>query len=80
MSLARFSETSDVYVYEHADGGYACCGCLLAAEPFAEVRFTGAGADNGESQMAAHMREHRKAGHQVPQQVFDRLRKAVQHA
>ena len=59
MAYLRFTETCGVYFYQHADGGYECCGCLLApasTEP-AFVQFS------NQEEAAWHLSEHRNFGH-----------------
>jgi len=65
MSYCRFGEDSDVYVFEHVDGGWMCCGCWL------DGRSTTTKTRGG---MLAHLRKHRLAGHQVPKDAVSRLR------
>lgn len=50
---------SDVYVYEHVDGGIVCCMCDLASGPF--DKFVTA----DDAGMRAHLRDHVAAGHHV---------------
>ena len=67
MSYVRFGQDdSDVYVYEHVDGYYCCCMCAL--EDCRDHHETPAAFD-----MAEHLRDHRRAGHHVPQWAIDRL-------
>ena len=61
MSYARFSETSDVYVFAHVGGFVQCCGCALGDE----WDFHSA------AEVVAHLREHEEAGHVVPEHLFD---------
>lgn len=63
MSYARFSD-ADVYVYMSVSGYLSCCGCWLGDE----WNFTSTDA------MIAHIQEHRKAGHDVPDNLEDALR------
>lgn len=65
MSFVRFGEDgSDVYVYE-CKTGLECCACQLRKDWIHPTY----------SAMLDHLGEHRKAGHRVPQDVFDELRK-----
>lgn len=50
---------SDVYVYHHVDGGFACCMCRLLEDPLGEFRV------DTEDEMIAHLHEHVAAGHHV---------------
>ena len=66
MSYCRWTSESDVYVYESSGGFFTCCLCSLRTD----------GRDlntKKRSQMIAHLKEHRKAGHEVPQWATDRL-------
>lgn len=59
MAYARFGQFgSDVYVYEHIDGGLHCCGCSLGAGDCFST-------DTGAA-MIGHLREHQRAGDHVP--------------
>ncbi|MBN9208159.1 MAG: hypothetical protein J0H96_05775 [Microbacterium ginsengisoli] len=60
MSYARFSETSDVYVYAHVGGFIECCGCLLSDVWEYHSR----------EAIVAHMGEHVEAGHLVPEYLL----------
>ena len=65
MSYCRFGyDGSEVYVYSGADG-IVCCGCRL--DPIEQTTF------ELHSEMIAHLLEHRKAGHVVPQYAIDTL-------
>lgn len=56
MAYARFSDTSDVYVFAHVNLHLQCCGCLLGDEwDFDSTQA-----------MVEHLAQHRAAGHQVP--------------
>ncbi|HEX6970253.1 MAG TPA: hypothetical protein VF174_15770 [Micromonosporaceae bacterium] len=65
MSFVRFGEDgSDVYIYADVVGEVRCCFCPLAD------RF--GGSDYGTrhfSLMVEHIRDHREAGHHVPDWV-----------
>jgi hypothetical protein len=63
MSYARFSASSDVYVFMSVGGWLECCGCLLEDEwVFTDT-----------ASMIEHLAEHRAAGHSVPD-IEDELR------
>ena len=64
MSYCRFSQTSEVYVYENPRGGITCCFCSLSTESVdLDTPY----------EMAVHLTEHRWAGDKVPQHVMDQL-------
>lgn len=63
MSFARWSEDSDVYVFDDVRGGTTCCACNLADGDFNGTR----------AQMIDHLREHVAAGHAVPADIFTAL-------
>lgn len=69
MSYCRFAwrcedgRPSDVYVYGSEDG-LVCCGCRL------DDRWE----HDDNAGMVAHLLEHRRAGHAVPQHALDELR------
>lgn len=61
MSFARFSDTSDVYVFAHYQGFVQCCGCLLGDDW-----------DHYDCEsLIAHLQEHVEAGHKVPVVLLD---------
>lgn len=62
MSFARFSETSDVYVFSTVTGGVECCGCALVPNSPAFYSFEA---------LAEHLREHEAAGHTIPAHLLD---------
>jgi len=65
MSYCRFSQTSEVYVYENPRGGITCCFCSLSTESV----------DLDTPHDAwMHLMAHRQAGHKVPQHALDQLR------
>lgn len=64
MSYARFGDDSDVYVFRSSTTWH-CCGCKINNEP--NVEFPSLEA------LAAHMIDHRAAGSQVPDYLFDRI-------
>lgn len=69
MSYARFSY-ADVYVFLSVYGHLYCCGCWLSkADESVPDRFLTT------ADMLAHLDKHRAAGHDVPEETYDRLRK-----
>lgn len=56
MSYARFSPTSDIYLYADVAGGLTCWSCALA-EGGQTMRFL------DEDAAVAHLRAHEAAGH-----------------
>ena len=68
MSICRFTEDSDVYMY-YSDGGIDCCGCLLHPKP-ADPEFW---YFKTAREAADHLLAHREAGHLVPQYAIDEL-------
>ena len=62
MSYVRFSENSDVYVYDDANGCLCCCGCALnPTSYYAETAV----------EMVKHLLQHEAAGHQIPVGVIE---------
>lgn len=57
MSYARFSRTSDVYLYADVKGGLTCCGCALQSDWAAFINM------QTPEEAIAHLREHEAAGH-----------------
>lgn len=84
MSYARFSE-GDVYVFT-SSVGLECCGCFLEDREWVDdpdALFGGYLKNKGEeiqtvfqsnAEMIAHLEEHQKQGHYVPEFAFERLR------
>ena len=64
MAYARFAFDCDVYVYQDTRGGYTC-----ECTPTGQPAFRCATA----REMAAHLREHRARGHQVPDDAIEEL-------
>lgn len=61
MSFARFSDSSDVYVYSDVGGYIACCGCILGDKwDYHSV-----------DEIVAHMEQHVTAGHTIPSDLLD---------
>jgi hypothetical protein len=68
MSYARFAEDSDVYVFLSIGGHLECCSCRLKGKgQCASFKTT--------DEMLSHLREHREAGHDVPERTFERLQR-----
>lgn len=69
MSYARFGcEGSDVYLFPTMDGQYQCCGCLMQAHSFITPSI---------EHFLAHLDEHRKAGHHIPESAMRRIREDI---
>lgn len=64
MSYARFSSTSDIYVFENDDGYIQCCACALAGPSGSWFGASAAEARN-------HLAAHRAVGHLVPAGLED---------
>lgn len=64
MAYARYGKDSDVYVYEHVDGGYRCERC-----PRVGSHFHCASA----SEMVRHLLGHRQRGDRVPDDALNEL-------
>lgn len=73
MSYARMSDSSDVYIFEHANGFIQCCGCSIT-EP-EDYEIVGFANLNTAREALAHLDEHVALGHKVPQKAFERIRK-----
>lgn len=63
--------SADVYLYDHGDGGWECCGCMFIGGPNAP----GGGYVKLRSlaDTIAHMMEHLAARHLFPARVLDLL-------
>ena len=59
MSWVRWSPESQLYIYDDVRGGITCCGCCIYDDFNCET----------EKEMAAHILEHVKARHLVPDRV-----------
>lgn len=67
MSFARFSETSDVYIFSHYLGYIECCGCALVGTFEADSL----------EEILDHISEHRIAGHKIPEGLEDFMKANV---
>jgi hypothetical protein len=65
MSYCRFSN-ADAYIYDDVDYGLYCCGCRLDESG-------GYAAGKSVAAMLAHIRDHRAAGHHIPDFVDQAL-------
>lgn len=71
MAYARYgADGSDVYVFMHYNGCFVCFGCEDAPNED-ELRLP------SRSALIAHLEDHRKRGHFVPEQAFERLRSEI---
>lgn len=70
MSYCRFSEHSDVYVFLSDNGGWECCRCCFESRP-GEAVFKKFPTIEG---IIAHLREHKAAGHKVPDEAIEELK------
>lgn len=92
MSYCRFSDQSDVYLYQHVEGGIVCCACRLNKEIkgtyppdfwLEELRnkpFSGHYEDSKfrtRGQALKHLNKHKEAGHKVSKYAIDRLNKEI---
>ena len=69
MSYARFSKDCDVYIYDDYRYGLHCCGCKLKKpHGYANDIF-----HENYDLLIEHLHEHRKAGHKVPDYLFEIL-------
>lgn len=66
MSYARFSE-GDVYLYASVGGGIFCDSCRLRVSSAPAAPFT------TYDEAIAHVREHMKHGHRVPDRTIPAL-------
>lgn len=62
MSFARFS-SSDVYIYEHANGFIECCGCILTEPESDEI--VGFARLDTPREAISHLEEHQNAGYNI---------------
>jgi len=71
MSIARFSDTCDVYVVPTGPppNNYCCMGCSMGLE-VPQTFFCETAAE-----MLDHLELHRSAGDRIPQAVFVKLQK-----
>lgn len=67
MSYCRMSDDSDVYIIGYGDG-VECCGCTM--DP--KRSFYGSN-----SEMIAHLREHKRTGDKVPKHAIERLLREI---
>ena len=68
MSYCRLGPESDVYMFNHVDGGIECCICAFQPYPGpGSIRFS------TPQEALEHLMKHREAGHKVPQSVIDAI-------
>lgn len=78
MSFARWSETSDVYIFEHIGIlGITCFGCLLMPSSYDENHDL----DEFENyntrslqEFLQHLQEHRVKGYKIPDDLESKLK------
>lgn len=69
MSYCRFSEKSDVYVFDSVGGYLDCCGCSMIESGYhTPLR----------SEMIQHLQEHIKIGAKVPDHVISWLKEEME--
>jgi len=74
MSWARFSENSDLYIFDDVHGGITCCACRLQElheTILPGLQLPGDFNCRTEEEMIAHIREHKEAGHNIPEGLLD---------
>jgi hypothetical protein len=69
MAYCRFGDDSDVYLQKIPNEGWECCRCALKSQLGESVSLSFYNIDA----VFAHMKEHRTAGHKVPNEVFGKL-------
>lgn len=62
MSYVRWSAESDIYIFDHVDGGIECHGCPLVKHDAAGRHYRAETTD----EMVEHCKTHIDAGHRVP--------------
>jgi hypothetical protein len=75
MSFARFSDSSDVYIFEHVSGYIQCCGCSIA-KPKDDNEIFGFAFANLKTPREAllHLDKHIDVGDKVPTWTFQLIR------
>ena len=69
MAYARYGQDSDVYMFETGVAEIECCGCRFSPSRSPSFRTR--------SEAIAHLRNHRSAGHKVPDWAFEDLAEEV---
>lgn len=72
MSYSRFID-SDVYMFHHVANGILCMLCRLDYDADRMGWST-----NSRQEAIEHLKEHREAGHVVPDHAFEVLRKEIE--
>lgn len=67
MSYCRRSEQSDIYLYGDVGGYVCCCVCILDVYDGASAKLY------TYSDAIAHVKEHIRVGHKVPDEVLEQL-------
>ncbi len=79
MAYCTFKE-GDVHIYKAADNIRVCCYCRLT-EPIKALDdkdvYENKHFDTA-VEVLSHIEEHKKAGHNIPQQAIDKLKEEIQ--
>ena len=72
MAYSRFID-SDIYIYAHVGGWIECAACWLneRSDEYSLLSMSEEIHDDGH--LIAHVREHIKAGHDVPESLLDQI-------
>jgi hypothetical protein len=65
MAYCRFSDQSDVYVYQTMEDIFECCGCIIPPKTIRRFETY--------DLIIEHLNTHKKLGHKVPQSAIDEL-------
>ena len=77
MSYCRFGYGgSEVYVFENTPDRFVCCECSLTTLTPQDINTI----VTGRQAMLKHLLVHRKAGHNVPDEALDRLRREIKES
>ena len=72
MAYSRFSN-SDIYIYSHVGGWIECAACWLNEGSDEYSLFSMSEEIHDDVHLMAHVREHIKAGHDIPEGLLEEI-------
>jgi hypothetical protein len=72
MAYSRFTD-SDIYIYSHVGGWIECAACWLNEGSDEYSLFSMSEEIKDDGHLIAHIREHIKAGHDMPEGLLEEI-------
>lgn len=72
MAYSRFTD-SDIYIYPHVGGWIECSACWLNERSDEYSLFSMSEEINDDEHLITHIREHIKAGHDIPEGLLEEI-------